>query len=108
MKKSLKDIESVMSLHGCGEKKVLLAKEETQTNLTQIAIIYLKAGEEGNPHMHWDIEEGFFVINGEIELLMGSTPIRMTVGDYVHVEMAAIHNLKAITDAEVLTIGCKI
>ena len=48
MKKSLKDIESVMSLHGCGEKKVLLAKEETQTNLTQIAIIYLKAGEEGD------------------------------------------------------------
>lgn len=39
---------------------------------------------------------------------MGGTPIRMTVGDYVHVEMAAIHNLKAITDAEVLTIGCKI
>lgn len=105
----MKDIESVMSLHGCREKKVLLTKEETQTNLTQIAIIYLKAGEEGISHMHWGgIEEGFFVINGEIELLMGDTPIRMTVGDYVHLEMAAIHNLKAITDAEVLTIGCKI
>ena len=29
MKKSLKDIESVMSHHGCGVKKVLLTKEET-------------------------------------------------------------------------------
>lgn len=55
MKKSIKDIESVVSSHGCGQKKVLLSKEETSTNLTQVAVIYLKAGEEGKPHVHWGI-----------------------------------------------------
>ncbi len=49
MKKSIKDIESVVSSHGCGQKKVLLSKDETSTNLTQVAVIYLKAGEEGKP-----------------------------------------------------------
>mgnify|MGYP001774180032 CR=1 FL=1 len=81
MKKSIKDIESVVSSHGCGQKKVLLSKEETSTNLTQVAVIYLKAGEEGKPHVHWGIEEGFFVLKGELDLLMGSEAVRMTAGD---------------------------
>lgn len=108
MKRSIKDIESVVSLHGCGQKKVLLSKEETSTNLTQVAVIYLKAGEEGKAHMHWGIEEGFFVLKGELDLLMESEAVHMTAGDYMHMQMAAQHNLRAITDVELLTIGCKI
>lgn len=108
MKKSIKDIESVVSSHGCGQKKVLLSKDETSTNLTQVAVIYLKAGEEGKPHVHWGIEEGFFVLKGELDLLMGSEAVRMTAGDYMHMQMAALHNLKAITAVELLTIGCKV
>ena len=108
MKKSIKDIESVLSSHGCGQKKVLLSKEETATNLTQLAVIYLKAGEEGKPHVHWGIEEGFFVLKGELALQMGNDTVRMIAGDYMHIQMAVLHNLRAITDVELLTIGCKV
>lgn len=71
-------------------------------------MIYLKAGEEGKSHVHWGIEKGFFVLKGELDLLMGSEAIRMTAGDYMHMQMAALHNLRAITDVELLTIGCKV
>lgn len=108
MKKSIKDIECVVSSHGCGQKKVLLREDETASDLTQVAVIYLKAGEEGNEHMHWKIEEGIYVLKGELELILDGLSINMTAGDYMHLPMAARHNLKAITDVELLTIGCKV
>lgn len=107
-KKSIKDIECVVSQHGCGKKKVLLSAEETTSNITQVAVIYLDAGEEGQEHMHWKIEEGFYVLKGELELILDGKSICMLKGDYMHLPMAAKHNLKAITDVELLTIGCKI
>lgn len=47
MKKPFKDNESVVSSQGCGQKKVLLSADKTASSLTQVAIFYLKAGEEG-------------------------------------------------------------
>lgn len=48
------------------------------------------------------------MLKGELDLLMGSEAVRMTAGDYMHMQMAALHNLRAITDVELLTIGCKV
>ena len=108
IKKSIESLPWVESSHGCGQKRVLLSENETATNITQVAIISLKAGEEGKEHMHWKIEEGFYVLKGELILQADGSNHILHAGDYLHLRMATIHNLKAITDVELLSIGCKI
>ena len=108
IKKSIESLTWVESSHGCGQKRVLLSDNETATNLAQVAIISLKAGEEGKEHMQWKIEEGFYVLKGELILQADRTNHILLAGDYLHLRMATIHNLKAITDVELLSIGCKI
>ena len=58
--------------------------------------------------MHWKIEEGFYVLKGELIIQADGTNHILRAGDYLHLRMATIHNLKAITDVELLSIGCKI
>ena len=94
IKKSIESLPWVESSHGCGQKRVLLSENETATNLTQVAIISLKAGEEGKEHMHWKIEEGFYVLKGELILQADGTNHILHAGDYLHLRMATIHNLK--------------
>lgn len=108
IKKSIESLPWVESAHGCGQKRVLLSENETATNITQVAIISLNAGEEGKEHMHWKIEEGFYVLKGELILQADGTNHILRAGDYLHLRMATIHNLKAISDVELLSIGCKI
>ena len=80
IKKSIESLPWVKSSHGCGQKRVLLSDNETATNLTQVAIISLKAGEEGKEHMHWKIEEGFYVLKGELILQADGTNHILHVG----------------------------
>lgn len=46
IKKSIESLTWVESSHGSGQKRVLLRDNETATNITQVAITPLKAGEE--------------------------------------------------------------
>ena len=57
----LHEIIPVTTSHGCGTKRVLLAKEDTQTNLTQIAVTGLKQGERSEMHVHPTMEEVFLI-----------------------------------------------
>lgn len=94
IKKSIESLPWAESSHGFGQKRVLLSENETATNITQVAIISLKAGEEGKEHMHWKIEEGFYVLKGELILQADRTNHILHAGDYLHLRMATIHNLK--------------
>ena len=65
--KHLSDIECVTTSHGCGEKRVLIGKDDTATGITQIAVTRLKAGECVDKHMHGTMEEMFLVLDGSVE-----------------------------------------
>lgn len=104
--KHLSELAITTTSHGCGEKRVLLSKNETLSDLTQIAITKLKAGNCVESHSHTTMEECFIIRSGEIQITIEGIVILCKKDDYLHILAGESHSLKAITDCELLTIGC--
>lgn len=107
MKKSLKDIVPIATSHKAGLKRVLLSASESGCPITQIAITDLKAGEVASAHVHVDMQEGFYVLNGERDIILDGTVEHCKTEDFVFVKFGTSHELRAVTDVRVMTIGCE-
>lgn len=89
-------------------KRVLLAAEESGCAITQIAVTDLKAGEVAEAHCHADMQEGFYVMNGNLDMVLDGVVVRCEPQDFVWVEGGASHELRALMDVRVMTIGCEV
>lgn len=107
MIKSLSSISPIPTSHSVGQKRVLLSKEEAGCAITQIAITELKAGELASSHIHPDMQEAFYVLDGEIEITLNGIPSRCTKESFVYVDKGISHELKALTNCKFMTIGCE-
>ena len=108
MKKTLNHILPVSTSHNAGLKRVLLSAEESGCPITQIAITDLKAGEVAKSHMHEDMQEGFYVMSGELDIVLDGETEHCQTEEFVWVECGTRHELRAQTDVRVMTIGCEI
>lgn len=108
MKRSLTSIQPIPSSHKVGLKRVLLAAKESNCAITQIAITDVKAGEVAEAHVHDDMQEGFYVMSGELDIVLNGSIVYSKADDFVWVERGTSHELRAITDVRMMTIGCKI
>ena len=108
IKRSLKDIFPAPTSHKAGMKRVLLAAEESGCNITQVAITDLKAGEVAEVHAHADMQECFYVLKGELDIVLDGVIEHCQAEDFVYVKCGTSHELRAITDVRVMTIGCEI
>ena len=108
MKKSLDEIKAVSTSHDVGLKRVLLAANESGCSLTQIAVTDLKAGEVAQAHIHPDMQEGFFVLDGNLDVKLDDEILHCAKDDFVYVKSCTSHELKAVTDVRIMTIGCVI
>lgn len=105
-KKSLSEIEAIATFHKAGMKRVLLAAEESGCSITQIAITDLKVGEVAAGHVHEDMQEGFYVMSGELDMVLDGKIEHCVAEDFVWVECGTRHELRAVTYVRVMTIGC--
>lgn len=108
MKKTLNEIPLIPTEHPDAMKRVLLDKGETQTNITQIVVFEMKAGDEIADHKHWRMEEQLFVLEGEVEMIIDNKPTICHPNDFINISYLNRHSIKAITDSRILTVGCKI
>lgn len=108
MKKKIIDIIPISTTHSIGKKRVLLNNQETSTPLTQIAVTRLKAGEASEEHLHPTMEEFFLFQKGEAIITVDKERITCSSGDFVGIPANTLHSLKAITDIEIITIGCAV
>ena len=108
MKKKIIDIIPISTTHGVGEKRVLLNSQETSTPLTQIAVTRLKAGEMAKEHLHPTMQEFFLFQKGDAIMTVGEEQITCSSGDFISIPANTLHALKAITDIEIITIGCAV
>ena len=108
MKKKIIDIIPISTTQGVGEKRVLLNSQETSTPLTQIAVTQLKAGEVAEEHLHPTMEEFFLFQKGDAIMTVGEEQITCSSGDFISIPANTPHALKAITDIEIITIGCAV
>lgn len=107
MKRSLNNIVPIPTSHNAGMKRVLLAANESDCPITQIAITDLKAGEIAEAHVHEDMQEGFYVLSGELDIVLDGEIEHCKAEDFVYVKCGTSHELRAITDVRVMTIGCE-
>ena len=108
MKRSLNDVLPVPSSHKVGMKRVLLAAEESGCAITQIAFTDLRAGEVAEAHIHEDMQEGFYVMSGCLDITLDGETLHCGEEDFVWVECGKSHDLRAVSDVRVMTIGCEL
>jgi len=108
MIRHLNEIPSVSTSHGVGRKRVLLSSNESGCSLTQIAVTELKAGEVAVAHIHPDMQEAFYVLEGEIEAVLDGQHTLCQKDTFVYVDRCTSHEMKAQVDSRIMTIGCVI
>ena len=108
MKRSLHEIQPIPSSLIVGLKRVLLAANESGCAITQIAVTDLKAGEVAEAHVHVDMMEGFYMMSGVLDMVLDGEVEHCTEGDFVWVESGLCHELRAVTDVRMMTIGCEV
>lgn len=106
--KHLSDIECVTTSHVCGEKRVLIGKDETATDITQIAVTSLKSGECVDEHTHGTMEEMFLVLDGSVEFISDGEKTVCVKEYFIHIEAGTPHGLRALEDTRLLTVGCAV
>jgi mannose-6-phosphate isomerase-like protein (cupin superfamily) len=89
-----------------GTKRVLLVANESGCAITQIAVTDLKAGEVAVAHVHEDMMEGFYVMSGMLNMVLDGEVEHCTEGDFIWVRCGVRHELRAVTDVRMMTIGC--
>ena len=108
MIRNLNDISPILTSHGVGQKRVLLSSSEAGCSLTQIAVTTLKEGEIATAHIHPDMQEAFYVLEGDMEVILDGKPTLCNKDTFVYVEKCTSHEMRAITDCRIMTIGCVI
>lgn len=86
MKRSLRGIEPIPTSHNAGMKRVLLAVNESECPFTQIAVTDLHAGEIAEAHVHKDMQEGFYVLSGELDIVLNGEIEHCKAEDFVYVK----------------------
>jgi quercetin dioxygenase-like cupin family protein len=58
--------------------------------------LFLQSGPEGvgpPPHTHaWD--EGYYVLEGQIDVLLGDRTVTLSAGEFVHIPQGTVHNFR--------------
>ncbi len=108
MIRKLSDIHPIPTSHGVGQKRVLLSSSESGCSLTQIAVTELKQGEIATAHVHPDMQEAFYVIEGQLEINLDGQKTTCQKDTFVYVDKCTSHEIKALTDSRLMTIGCVI
>lgn len=107
-KKNLKDLPITTTAHGIGQKRIIINKEETNTPLTQIAVTQIKAERKhrGTSASH----NGRILLfqKGDAIITIDKEQLACSNGDFISIPANTLHSLKAITDIEIITIGCAI
>lgn len=104
--RNLNNIEPTLTSHGVGQKRVLLSSNESGCSLTQIAVTALKEGEVAVAHVHPDMHEGFFILDGQLEVSLDEEKTICKKDDFVYVDKCTSHEMRALTDCRIMTIGC--
>ena len=108
MHKHLNDIKPACTSYEMGMKRVLLSANESGCSITQIAVIELKSGEESAMHIHPDLQDAFYILDGELDVTINGTIHHCKRDDFLFIEQLNTYQLHAITDVRMLAMGCVI
>lgn len=108
MHRHLTDIQPAGTSYEMGLKRVLLSANESGCSITQIAVINLQSGEESALHIHPDLQDAFYILKGELDVTINGVVHHCKKDDFIFIEQLNRYQLHAVTDVEMLAIGCVI
>lgn len=103
--RSLSDVNQLTTSHNIGIKRVLLANEETISNITQIAVTTLNFDDFVNDHFHLTMDEHYYFLDGEGVMMVDDEYIKCYPDLFILVPAGSKHSLKATTSMTFITIG---
>ena len=86
MKRTVKNIDPLSTSYEMGLKRVLLSSKESGCSITQVAVIELKAGERSAQHIHPDLQDLFYILEGQIDITIDKPVHHCQQDDFVFVE----------------------
>ncbi len=96
--RQLARIESIHTSHNAGQKQVLLNNSETETKITQVAYGVLAPKETVAEHLHYDMEECFYFIEGEGIYRLNREEYKVRQGTFIKIPTNTLHELKVVED----------
>lgn len=57
------------------------------------ALVQFQAGQDFKAHYHKEMEENFFILEGEVDVVVDGTVHHLTPGQLIHIEPGEIHYL---------------
>ena len=69
------------------------------------ALVRLEAGEDFRAHYHNVMEENFYILEGEVVIVVDGKENLLSVGDMIHIEPGEIHYLINRADVPVLMVA---
>lgn len=108
MRRNIHEITPATTSYEMGLKRVLLSANESGCSITQIAVIDLKAGEKSAMHIHPDLQDVFYILDGTLEVTIDGKANLCHKDDFIFIEHLQTYQLHAITDVQMLAIGCVI
>ena len=108
MRRNLHEITPATTSYEMGLKRVLLSANESGCSITQIAVIDLKAGEKSAMHIHPDLQDVFYILDGTIEVTINGEVNTCKKDDFIFIEHLKTYQLHAVTDVKMLAMGCVI
>lgn len=99
------EIVPVSTSHGVGEKRVVVTREDVGNSVTQLARTRLMAGEKVETHVHPTMDEHFFFLEGECEVVMDREVHCCKAEDYLFIPAGHRHAIEVFSDTIMITIG---
>lgn len=65
---------------------------------SNFAVVQFQAGEDFKAHYHNIMEENFFILEGEVDIVVDGTIYTLKEGDLIHIEPKEIHYVKNNSD----------
>ncbi len=65
------------------------------------ALVQFMPGEDFEAHYHNVMEENFFILEGEVDIVVDGKVNHMKAGDFIHIEPTEIHYVKNVSDKPV-------
>lgn len=105
--KKISEIDFVSTSHGSGLKKILLNWQDSDSNITQVAVGNLEKGCFIDKHIHPDMEEFYFILKGSILFEVDNQKYSLEKDDFIKIPAGAEHCLNALKKTEMIYWGCQ-
>src|SRR5690554_6895977 len=106
--KNAAEITAALTSHSIGFKKVLSKELPEALQIKQIAVGYLKPGEIIEPHVHPDLDEYYFVLEGNGSILINGEMLPFHKDIFVQVPAGTTHSMECEQDLTFFYFGVQI